>query len=179
MVALLRGVNVGGKRKVPMTELCASLTKAGLTEVESYINSGNLIFEAGRLKPQAVVALVEQTIQTRFGSAVETIVRTAAQWKKYSAGSPFPGAARTRAKMLHLGLAQDACASDAALRLADRAVYGEKIKIVGDAIWVDFAESVAKSKLTPAWFDKIIGSTVTFRNWNTVLKLEELLQAPD
>ena len=59
--------------------------------------------------------------------------------------------------------------------LTEKALYGERIKIVGDAIWVDFAKSVGNSKLTPAVFDRAAGSTVTMRNWNTVLKLNEML----
>ena len=176
MVALIRGINVGGNRKVPMPELCAFATKAGLIEVQSYINSGNLVFEAGKLNPDQVCDLLEKVIETRFGFETEVIVRTASQWKKYSAGSPFPGAARSRANLLLLGLSKVPCGSGIAAKLSERALHGEKVKVVGDAIWVDFASSVGKSKLTPAWFDKIAGSTVTMRNWNTVQKLDGMLK---
>ena len=179
MVALLRGINVGGNRKVPMPDLCASATKAGLTDVQHYINSGNLVFEAGKMKTDQVCALLEKVIKVRFGFEVDVIVRTASQWKKYSAGSPFPGAARVRPHLLMLGLAKAPCGRDATAKLTERALAGEKIKVVGDAIWVDFAESVGKSKLTPVWFEKSVGSPVTLRNWNTVLKLDEMLRDTD
>src|SRR5262245_50992702 len=112
MVALLRGVNVGGNRKVPMTELCALATKSGLTEVKHYINSGNLVFEAGKMKADQVATLLEKAIEKHFGFYVDVIVRTAAQWKKYTAGSPFPVAERSRPKFLHLGLSRLPCQKD-------------------------------------------------------------------
>lgn len=86
MAALLRGINVGGNRKVPMAELCAIATKAGLSEVRHYINSGNLVFDAGTRKSAQVEALLERAIEKRFGFHVDVIIRTATQWKKYAAG---------------------------------------------------------------------------------------------
>lgn len=177
MVALLRGVNVGGNRKVPMPELCKLATQSGLEEVESYINSGNLVFEAGQMKAGEVVDLLETAIEKHFGFQVDIVVRTMRQWKKYSEGSPFPDAERSRPNLLHLGLSKLPCKNDLAANLSEYAIRGEKIKVVKDAIWVDFAAGVGKSKLTPALFERLAGSPVTMRNWNTVLKLYEMLKA--
>lgn len=180
MVALLRGVNVGGNRKVPMADLCAAAAHAGLSEVRSYIQSGNLVFDAGELAPEQVAGLLEDCIKKRFGFPVDLVVRTSAQWAVYAKGSPFPGAAKDRPALLQLGLSKLPLHQDAAERVRERAVFGEKIKVVGDALWIDFALSVGKSKITPAVLDKAAGSPVTMRNWNTVLKLNEMLKsAPD
>jgi uncharacterized protein (DUF1697 family) len=173
MVALLRGINVGGNRKVPMSELCAAATEAGLTEVKSYIQSGNVIFNSGKMNVNQSTALLEKAIEERFGFRVDVIVRTAVQWKKYASGSPFPGAERARPNLLHLGLSKFPCNKNIAEALKEAALYGEKIKLVGDAIWIDFAASVAKSKLRSTLLDRAAGSTVTMRNWNTVLKINE------
>ena len=175
MVALLRGINVGGNRKVPMLKLIALAEDSGFTEVKSYINSGNLVFEVGKMKPDQVAAKLEKAIEKEFGFKVDVIVRTVSQWKKYSAGGPFQSAESARPKMLHLGLSRAPLRGDITPALLERAMNGEKIKIVNDAIWVDFAKSVGNSKLTPAVFDKAAGSIVTMRNWNTVLKLWEML----
>ena len=175
MVALLRGINVGGKRKLPMPKLIALAKSSGFTEVKSYINSGNIVFAVSKIKPEQVGPRLEKAIEKEFGFKVDVIVRTASQWKKYSTGSPFPSAESLRPKMLHIGLSKRPLRSDIIQGLIEKALYGEKIKIVDDAIWVDFAKSVGNSKLTPAVFDKAAGSTVTMRNWNTVLKLNEML----
>jgi uncharacterized protein (DUF1697 family) len=175
MVALLRGINVGENRKVPMPKLCALASKAGLTEVKSYINSGNIVFDAETMKAAQVASLLEKVIQKHFGFPVDVVVRTATQWKKYAAGSPFPDAEQFRPNFLQLGLSKTPCCKEIAARLSERATQGEKIKLVGDAIWVDFVAGVGRSKLTPSLFDKEAGSPVTMRNWNTVLKLSEML----
>jgi len=175
MVALLRGINVGGNRKVPMPTLIALIENSGFTAVKSYINSGNVVFEASTLSPEQAGAKLERAIAKEFGFPVDVIVRTAAKWKKYASGSPFPSAASIRPKMLHIGLAKDPIKGDITEGLMEKALHGEKIAIVGDAIWIDFAKSVGKSKLTPAVLDKAAGSTVTLRNWNTVVKIDEML----
>ena len=176
MLALLRGINVGGNRKVPMKELCALAEELELKEVQSYIQSGNLTFEAGKMKPNDVCTALEASIEKHFGFSVEVLVRTASQWNKYSAKSQFPDASREHPHLLHLGLSKRPPHKDLAERLKEKALHGEKIKIIGDAIWVDFQGGVGKSKLTPAVFDRAAGSTVTLRNWNTVLKLREILK---
>jgi uncharacterized protein (DUF1697 family) len=177
MVALLRGINVGGNRKISMPELCAVATKLGFTDVQSYIQSGNLVFSASRAtKPTQVAVLLENAIEKNYGFRVDVIVRTASQWTEYSARAPFPSAAKTRPSLLLLGLSKLSLSSDTAAKLGERALHGEKIKVVGDAIWVDYATSVGKSKLTPAWLDKAAGSSVTMRNWNTVLKVDGMLR---
>lgn len=175
MVALLRGINVGGNKKVPMPELCALAKRIGLTEVCSYINSGNLVFEAGKLKSAQVESVLEKSIVKRFGFHVDVIVRTSTQWNKYVAESPFTKAEPSRAKILHLGLSKLPCNKDLPKELSKRATLGEKIKLVGNAIWVEFPEGVGKSKLTPVLFDKVAGSPVTLRNWNTVQNINEII----
>ena len=159
-----------------MPELCALVAKAGPTHVQSYINSGNLVFEAGKLKPDSVVRKIEKFIEDHFGFSVDVLVRTATQWKKYATGSPFPAAEKSRPHLLHLGLSKQACAKNFLIHLDPYLSSGEKIKRVGDAIWVDFRNGAGQSKLTPVRFNQAAGSPVTMRNWNTVLKLNELLQ---
>lgn len=74
-----------------------------------------------------------------------------------------------------LGLAKERIASGATGLLKERVTNRERIKIVGDALWIDFGKSVGRSKLTPALLDRAAGSPVTLRNWKTVLKLDQML----
>ncbi len=176
VIALLRGINVGGNKKISMPELCNLLKKTGFTEVETYINSGNLIFESEKMEFPKLEDLLEKKIQGHFGFPVDIILRSATQWKNYAQDRPFPSAARSRPNLLLLGLAKESFNKNISKELLEKALFGENIKIIQDAIWVDFANGIGKSKLTPAWFDKIVGSKVTMRNWNTVLKLVDLLK---
>ena len=175
-VVLLRGINVGATRKLPMAELRAACGEAGFIDVATYIQSGNVVLTSDA-SAETVAARLERLIAERFELDVPVIVRTVAQWRRYAAGSAFPDAEAVRPRLLHLCLAAGPLKPDVAEVLSARAAANERIAVKGDALWVDFAESVGNSKLTPALFDKAAGSPVTARNWNTVLKLAEMVDA--
>jgi uncharacterized protein (DUF1697 family) len=174
LIALLRAVNVGG-RKLPMAELRTLCGELGWEDVETYIQSGNLVFSAAG-KPDALEAKLERAISGRFGLDVPVIVRTAAQWSAYAAANPFAKAAREAPNRLQLLVSKRAPNSDAADKLLARAQDGEAVKAAGGALWFHFPEGVARSKLTPALIDKACGSPSTGRNWRTVVKLEEMAE---
>jgi len=174
-VVLLRAINTG-KRKAPMDQLSQACREAGFADVETYIQSGNLVFSSDDAAA-GVEAAIEKVVQDRFGFFAETIARTAKQWSAYAAGSPFPEVEAERPGNLHLCLAKRAPNADAADRLMERATLGERVVLDGDALWVDFLGGAGHSKLLPAVFDKLVGSTVTARNWNTVLKLQAMASA--
>jgi uncharacterized protein (DUF1697 family) len=176
-VALMRGINVGSTRSVPMVELRALCTKAGLKRPETYIQSGNLIVDANggadRLRSQ-----LEKAMTARFGFAVDVVVRTATEWERYVAANPYARDADAWAKMVHLYLSRDPIEPGAAMSLEDRAQSGERISLAGGALWIDYgASGVARSKLTPMLIDKACGSPTTGRNWNSVLKIQEMIAA--
>jgi uncharacterized protein (DUF1697 family) len=177
MVALLRGINVGGNRKVPMKELQAVALKIGLKKVETYINSGNIVFDAGKMNAADATVLLEKAIQSYFGFAVDVVVRTEKQWKTYASKEPFPDAVKSRPNLLMIGLSKLPLSKNVSSLLNERAAANERIKVVNDTIWVDFADGVARSKLTPAWLDKAAGSPVTLRNWRTLMKLADILSS--
>ena len=171
-VVLLRGINVGGNRKVPMADLRDACRAAGLTDVETYIQSGNIVFSAKNAADAE--AAIESIVEKLCGFAVEAIARSATQWAVYAKGSPFADADE-RGNIVHLGLSKRPPADGIAASLEARGKHGEKVVLKGDAIWIDFAEGVRDTKITHAALDKAAGSTVTMRNWRTVLKIAEML----
>ena len=174
-LALLRAVNVGG-RKVPMAQLRALCAGLGWTEVETYIQSGNLLFEApGR--DGALEKTLEQAIETEFGLDVPVIVRSAAEWAKLAASNPFPKVAREAPNRLQLLVSKKPPAKDAPDKLMARADAGEEVRAAGGALWFHFPEGIARSKLTPSAIDKACGSPSTARNYRTVIKLKEMLES--
>jgi len=176
MLAFLRGINVGGNKMVPMAELRALAEGLGLGDVETFIQSGNLIFTTA-LAPAAVEAALERAIEKRFGFTVDVLVRTAEQWRRYAAGSPFADAAADRPNMLHLGLAKAAVRPGAGEALGKYVQTGERVHAADDCLWIDYRNGAGRSKLSPAVLDRAVGSTVTARNWRTVQKLSELVAA--
>ena len=144
IVVLLRGINVGASRKLPMAELRAAAREAGFEDIETYIQSGNLVLTAQ--SAAAAEEAIEALIAKHFKMKVEAIARTAKQWAAYARGSPFADADE-RANRVHLGLSKKKPAAGAVDKLAEKAAHGETIVIDGDAIWVDFREGVGISKL--------------------------------
>lgn len=175
-LALLRGINVGGNKKVPMATLRGLAEGLGWTAVQTYIQSGNLVFRA-KGKPATLAAALEQAIEGEFGFEVPVIVCGAAAWTGFAAGSPFPEAEAARPNLLHLALAKVAVPAAAAAGLSPYCKAGERLVVREGALWIDFAEGVARSKLAPAVLDRVVGGTVTARNWRTVQALAALFAA--
>jgi len=104
-VALLRGINVGGNKRVPMLELCRLAKELGFHDVKSYVQSGNLVLRAP-LEAAAVESALEGALREHFGFGVDVIVRSAREWESYAKQSPFADAESERPHLLHLALSK-------------------------------------------------------------------------
>jgi uncharacterized protein (DUF1697 family)/3-methyladenine DNA glycosylase AlkD len=176
VIALLRGINVAGQKRVPMLELREIAATLGFEHVQSYIQSGNLVF-ATDLAPEAAEASLEKAIAKRFGFSVDVIARSDSAWREFAQGSPFPEAERERPHLVLLGLSKKPVTAGAAQALARYATAGERVDVHGDVMWLDYNETVGRSKLTPAVLDRTLGSRVTARNIRTVRTLATLAAA--
>lgn len=175
-VALMRAINVG-KRQMPMIGLRALAEELGYRSPETYVASGNLIFDADG-DDADIAETLERAIEGRFGFFADVILRRGSEWKAYRDANPFAGDAGALPKLVHLCLARRPMKDGVVEALRGYAKAGERIERVGDGLWIDFAESgVARSKLTPAIFDRLAGSAVTARNWNTVQELQGMIEA--
>lgn len=176
-VALMRGINVGATRKLPMADLRTLCIELGLKRPETYIQSGNLIVDAGG-DADALRALLERELTARFGFTVNVVVRAVAAWKQYLATNPFIQDAGAVSKMVHLYLSRDPVNPTAIEMLRRSARTGERIGLAGDALWIDYGpQGVHVSKLSPSLIDKACGSPTTGRNWNSVTKIAEMIDA--
>ena len=175
-VALLRGINVGAPRKLPMADLRGLCVKIGLDRPQTYIQSGNLLVDA-KAGSVAVRCLLEKEIAARCGFAIDVIVRAATEWESYVAANPFVHDVKVLPKMVHLYLTRDPLKSGAVKALVQRAQSGERIDVARGALWIDYGTNgVAKSKLSPTLIDKACGSPATGRNWNSVLQIGKMIE---
>jgi uncharacterized protein (DUF1697 family) len=174
-IALLRGINVGSSRRIPMTDLRVLCTALGWTGVRTYIQSGNVIFSADGAAA-ALEGDLEQALERRFGIRVPVIVRGAARWLAYVRSNPFPELSERHPNLVMLALSKSSPQVDAVERIRERATV-EHVECRGDAVWIYYAGGSGRSKLTPALLDRSVGSPVTTRNWRTVLKLEQLVSS--
>jgi uncharacterized protein (DUF1697 family) len=173
-VALLRAVNVGS-RKVTMAELKQAAAKLGYENVRPLIASGNLVFDARTTTAAKLEAALEKAIEATFGVVSEVMVRSPAEWAVLIRANPFPKKAKDDPAHLVCMICKDA--PDAALlaaylkSLREKHDKGEQLKVVGREIYIDYGASIGQSKLI---LPKKV-CTGTARNWNTMLKLMEML----
>jgi uncharacterized protein (DUF1697 family) len=175
-VALLRGINVGGNRKVPMADLVRVFTGAGCNAVRTYIQSGNVVFEApGNAK--GLAAKLAEPIATRFGFEVPVVVRTAAALEATTRNNPFLAEAGVDLEKLHVAFLASEPGAARVGRLDPHRSPPDRFRVVGTEIYLHLPNGVAPSKLTNAYFDSQLATTATMRNWRTVLKLIDLVRA--
>ena len=162
-VALLRAINVGGTGKLPMTDLKALCEDAGFMQVQTYIASGNVVFESKDSEAKVKAAL-EQRLQAYAGAPIGVIVRTAAEMAAVLKANPFPKAAPSQAVAIFLDKPPPRDALDHAVHVND-----EKMALGKREIFVHYGSGIGRSKLRiPA------AKTGTMRNMNTIAKLAEL-----
>ena len=173
-IALLRGINVGGHAKVPMAELRALAEGLGWEQARTWIQSGNLVFEA-RGKASRLEEALEKALEKHFGFAPAVIVRTASEWNKLASANPFPKESEAEPNRVMIGLSKHESRPGAAEAIESRAAAGERVREAGGALWFHYPQGAGTSKLTPALIDRSVGSPLTARNWRTFLKLREML----
>jgi uncharacterized protein (DUF1697 family) len=166
-VVLLRGINVGG-RSLPMAELRRICLAAGCTEVETHIQSGNVVLAHPSARGAALETMLESAIRDATGLDVPVLVRTAADLAALVAHNPYPGAEGTKLVVWFLRSADEA----ARLGAFDASPFAPETLVVGDReVYLSLPHGQGRSPLLGA-LDKVRPKvTCTARNWNTVEKL--------
>jgi len=172
LIALLRGINVGGNNKLPMKELSAQLEGMGVRRVQTYIQSGNVVFDCDAKDKAKLAAKITAEIRAQHGFAPHVQLLEAAELKKAMAGNPYPEA-EAAPKTLHLFFL-DEVPPQPDLKVLDTLKAGsERYKLAGKVFYLHAPDGVGDSKLA-ARAEKLLGVAATARNWNTVCKLAEM-----
>ena len=172
-VALLRGINVGGKNKLPMKPLIELFVEAGCTNVASYIQSGNVVLGAASALARQLPTLIQTAIGKRFGLNVPVILVSANELSHIAADNPFLKA-KIELDVLHLGLLAKEPSAGQAAGLDENRSPPDAFVLRGRALYFHLPNGIARTKLTNAYFDRALDTTCTIRNWRTVQKLVEL-----
>jgi uncharacterized protein (DUF1697 family) len=172
-VALLRGINVGGKNRLPMQTLRAVLTDLGGSGVRTHLQSGNAVFTHTETDPLRLAADLERRIAAESGLTIACLVRTGADLRRVMESNPFPmegvNPSRFMVTFLSGPVPRDKLAGlDPASYLPDEFRLGER------EIYAHFPNGVRDSKLATLFTDRRLGLTASARNWNTVTKLVAL-----
>jgi uncharacterized protein (DUF1697 family) len=175
-VALLRAVNVGG-RKLAMAELRQMLESLGLKQVDTVLQSGNAVFRDGPSNGFELESLLEAETEKRLKLRTDYLVRTADEWDAIVSGNPFPHEARSDpCHLLALPCKTAPAPSDvAALRSAIRG--REAIRALERELFAYYPDGIGTSKLTIPLIERQLKTRCTGRNWNTVLKIQTAIRA--
>jgi uncharacterized protein (DUF1697 family) len=172
-VAFLRALNVGGRHVVKMDRLKTLFEDAGFKNVETFIASGNVIFDAGSKKPEAIARAIEKQLHDALGHEVHAFVRTCAELKGIEAHKPF--AAKAIESSLAFNVAFLAAPLDAKARKALMALATQldDFHVNGREIyWLSRARQ-SESVISNAVFEKTLGCRSTVRGINTIRKMAE------
>lgn len=170
-IALLRGINVGGHKKVSMSELKTLLKAAGFSPVKTYIQSGNIVCKYKDTSTNKVEQIIRQAIQTHFGFNVSIIVKTPKQLKTIFNACPFSILKKQSSyfTILH-GLPDKKLVS----ALNKIKFDNEEFNVLNDCVYTFCASGYGKAKCNTNFFEKQLQTTATTRNYKTVLKLIEM-----
>jgi uncharacterized protein (DUF1697 family) len=175
-VLLLRGINLGGRRRVPMAELRALLSDGGYDDVATYVQSGNLVLTSSAT-PAELESAVGSLISDRFGFEVPVCARSATQLAKVLAHDPIPGG-REDPKHYQVTFLAERAPAAVVHRLEDLATATERVAAHGHELYTFHPEGIARSKLGKSLTVKELGLAATARNWATVTTLAEMASGP-
>ncbi|WP_030713673.1 DUF1697 domain-containing protein [Streptomyces sp. NRRL F-2580] len=177
--ALLRGINVGGSKKVPMAELRSVLEELGHGDVQTYLQSGNAVFSSVERDPAALARELETAIEARFGFRVACLVVDGAYLRAVAGACPFP-AAELEGKQLHATFFSEQPGAERFAALDQASYLPEEYRLGDRVLYLYAPDGLGRSKLAEALARPAVvkGIDVTTRNWNTVAKLVELTAVP-
>ena len=170
-IAMLRGVNVGGNKRIKMERLRALCRSIGLTNPQTLLQSGNVVFEAGSRSADAVRQSLEAAIEAEFAFRAAVVVRKAMALAEAIGLNPFEREAVDDPSHLLVMFLEVAPQGGGAERLSAGHAGPEKIAVRGRDVFLYYPAGIGRSKLTNAVIEKALGVTGTARNWTTATRL--------
>jgi uncharacterized protein (DUF1697 family) len=175
LIALLRGINVGGNKAIDMGRLRGVLSDLGYADVRTYLQSGNAVFTS-TARPAGAPAAIEDAIAGEFGVECRVIIRTAPQLAAVMAADPLLDFLGNPSR--HFVGFLDARPAPAGVKRLTEGDYGDdQLRIVDGHVYLWCPSGLSSSRFARLNLDRILDAAVTMRNWNTVTKLAELARS--
>jgi len=171
---MLRGINVGGNKRIKMDRLRESFEALGFAEVKTYIQSGNVVFKAGKISTSALSRKIQEKILGEFGFAASVISRSDDELAKAVAENPFRKMRGIELEKLHLMFLSEAPAPAAAEKLAGLTAAPDQCRCFDREIYFYLPNGVSESVLMKSPVDRVLGVVTTTRNWKTVNSLDQM-----
>lgn len=178
-VSLIRGINVGGNRKISMARLRAAHVAAGLESPQTVLQSGNVVFAADEAERGALEARIARRLADEMAAEVAVMVRTADELRAVLGANPLAAEAAADPSHLLVMFLKTEIGGDAEAKLGALPAAGEIIRPGNGALYLYYPPpaGIGRSKLTGAVIEKALGTLGTARNWNTLAKIVTLAEA--
>jgi uncharacterized protein (DUF1697 family) len=170
-IALLKGINVGGHKKVPMADLRELLTKSGFENVQTYIQSGNVILQSSKSDISVIEKNIQESIMDHFGFEISVLVKTRSDLKRIFNDSPF---SEEKKKASYFILLRNTPEDDLVKVASEKVYEGEEYKILKDCIYFFCEKGFGQAKFNANFFERKLKTFATARNYNTMVKLLSL-----
>ena len=171
-IALFRGINVGGKNSLPMKELAGVFEELGCQNIKTYIQSGNVVFKSSRNNVSGLSGSISTEIKKRCGFAPLVLLLSLGELEKIVASNTFPEV-RNDLKALHVGFLASIPGQPDLNRLERLRGKNERFRLIDSAFYLYAPDGVGRSKLA-ANTERLLGISMTDRNWRTVCKILEM-----
>lgn len=170
-IALLRGINVGGK-VLKMADLKAAVADIGFEDIRTYLQSGNMVFKAKKAANAELARRISSAIKSHKAMDVTVMVRSAREWDRILADNPYPQA-EEKPKTVHAFILDEQPGKDRIAILRSKEAGREEWEVVGDVLYLHTPDGFGKSVLGNL-VERTLKVPMTARNWNTVKALKEL-----
>lgn len=177
LIALLRGVNLGGHNRIAMAELRKLCEPLKFRDAQTYLQSGNLIFTTAERDNRQIAAKLQNAIQRRFACRPEIILRTQPELAEVVRASPFTQRRGLDPAKLLVSFLSGEPSPEARARLDELKGFPEEFCAMRRELYIYFPNGLGKSRFPWATLHRLLGVEATGRNWNTVLKLHALATA--
>ena len=171
-IAILRGINVSGKRKILMKDLKQLFQSAGFQNIQTYVQSGNVIFDSEETRPSDLETRIEELIAEKYGFQVSVIIIKPEQLNRIIAENPFTPNEDT-IKQNYLVLLKEAPAPDKVKEL-NSSSFKDEFEMNKKYIYIKYRTKYSDSKLNNNFIENKLKVTASTRNWKTVLKLSSM-----
>lgn len=169
-IAILRGINVGGKRKILMADLKELLTSKGFENVKSYIQSGNIAFDFKVNTVSKLENIIIDAIKEKYGFDVPTIVITPNEAQSIIDNNPYKAEDLSK---LHVTFFKEEPDVSLVSKIKEINFAPDEFHFSKKAVYLKIADKYHKSRLSNTFFEKKLKISATTRNWKTVNKLVE------
>ena len=170
-IALLRGINVSGRKIAKMTDLKKAFASLSFENASTYGQSGNVIFDCGSAETAQLATRLEEKLSETFGFSTNVIIRTRDELVKITEHNPLIDRADVAIDKLYVTFLQDVPLETDASNLSIKPDDNEKFVIAGKEVYLYCPNGYARTKLSNAMFETKLKTVATTRNWKTINKL--------